>query len=200
MRIGIDCDGVICNFYTAYEALTREVSGRDLFPSLDITVGPPVWNWPEYYGYTAEEMKEVWRRIKTDPEFWFCLSALPDFTLLRERWSTLSYHHDVYFVTDRPGINTKRQTEAWFKRHGIDCPTMLISAHKGLVARALSLDVYVDDKLENIVNVVEEAPTCRSFLVDRAYNHTNLHTNLQFDRVKDFQEVLDFIDSKEMGR
>jgi uncharacterized HAD superfamily protein len=175
VRIGFDIDGVLADFATDYQNLVIQVSGKNLFAPTD-AMNPPCWDWPEYRGYTKETMKEVWGCIVPSNTFWYGLLPFADSIqtmtmLLRE----LEHRHDVYYVTSRPGATVKRQTEAWLMRYlpyaesGLT-PTVIISSEKGLVARALKLDAYVDDNLDNIKGVLKESPKTRAYLLDKSYN------------------------------
>ena len=185
MRIGFDVDGVLARFTTAYQQLVVDVAGIDLFEPHDAT-SPPCWHWPEYRGYNTHIMNTVWGRIKNSHDFWMSLSELPDCCTLRTLILDLQRWHDIYFVTSRVGRDVKWQTEQWLRLHlQMDLPTVLISSEKGLVARALKLDVYVDDNADNVNDVVEqtllstrrqrvslgdEQPDTRVYLIDKSYN------------------------------
>lgn len=189
MRIGVDLDGCLANFESAAVPRIVEVTGRDLFPHQFVKqcgeYGPPVWEWPDYYGYTKEEMTAVWGAITADNTFWLTLDELDGMRTLRLLWPTLAAH-EVYFITNRPGIRAKHQSELWLFSHFLHAiwtqreavtqmqreawPTVLISAEKGKVASALRLDAYLDDKVENIQDVHREAWETRPFLLTRAYN------------------------------
>ena len=174
MRIGIDVDGVLADFNEAYIRLTTQLTGRDLFPSrpFDITT----WNYPESYGYTAEEVSRVWAAIKADPFFWQGLApydtAEDAMRAIHLRWRA---NDDIYFITSRPGIDAKKQTENWLRMYWplytVPPLTVLISSEKGLCAQALNLDVYIDDRVENVTDVHfrTEAST-RAHLLDQPWN------------------------------
>ena len=112
MRIGIDVDGVLSDFYTAYEKLHIFVSGEDRFGDKKFPAQyPQSWDWVnDHFGYSKEITKKVWGIIKTDPDFWFNLGLLPDALSL-----VLEPSDDVYFISDRIGVLAKRQTEQWLE-------------------------------------------------------------------------------------
>lgn len=170
MRIGIDIDGVIANFYSAYEtAVIEEAGGEDKFPAKYPEQLPPVWDWPEHYGYDKMITGRVWKKIKESRSFWGNLGKLPDAKVLDQSmpWAI----HDVYFITNRAGANAKQQTERWLReRFPIHNPTVLVTPNKGLAAAALQLDVYIDDKGENVLAVEQQSPATRVYLIDRPYN------------------------------
>lgn len=173
MRIGLDIDGVLANFFSAYENTIVEMAGEDKFPAHYPKIEPPVWNWPEYYGYPKYIIDRVWQDIKASSSFWETLGVLPGAHVIAELmpWAV----HDVYFITSRPGVNAKGQTERWLKGMlGISNPTVLLSTDKGPVARGLELDCYLDDKAGNIFDTEQWANNCRSYLLTYPYNQRAL--------------------------
>lgn len=178
MRIGFDVDGVLASFVPAYQELFVALTGVNLFLPGD-DVDPPCWDWPELRGYTAEQTRMVWEHIKLNPTFWEDLGTLPGLRELRSVLRDLEQRHDVYYITSRTGVSVKRQTEAWLgsylpytRRH----PTVLIAGHrvKGSIAKALRLDVYVDDNWENAQDCACESPLTRTYLLNAAYNRQPL--------------------------
>jgi uncharacterized HAD superfamily protein len=192
LKIGFDIDGVLANFCHSYEDKYKEVTGVNRFAPWHPDVGPLTWNWPtEHYGYTKEQTDEVWRRIKADPNFWEDLPSAPGFMQHFKNWFiSHAHYHEVYFVTARPGTRTKRQTENWFHRRLLTVPTMLISDQKGMVARALNLDYYVDDKAENIADVVKQSPHTKAYLLDKAYNRHMNPGGVRLANLEEFLQVL----------
>jgi uncharacterized HAD superfamily protein len=196
MRIGFDIDGVLADFASAYQRTVVEVTGRDDFQPGDST-DPPCWDWPEFRGYTAEEMAEVWKRILADPAFWMNLAPFADNILaLRTMLHHLERHHEVYYVTNRGGARAKRQTEVWLIEHlrypAITdvYPTVVLtkSDRKGHLAEALRLDAYIDDNYENCFQCSMHSPTTQTFVLDRRYNRKEFDN---FIRVKTLGEMFD---------
>ena len=170
MKIGLDIDGVLANFCPDYQSLFITTTGRDTFQPGDAE-NPPSWDWPDDRGYTAKETSAVWERIKTNHAFWLGLGETPHCSTLRMMVLDLMRNHDLYYITARPGVDAKWQTEQWLRAHlFIDLPTVLISSEKGLCARALKLDVYIDDNWDNVEDVLERSPETRTYLLNRRYN------------------------------
>jgi hypothetical protein len=75
---------------------------------------------------------------------------------------------EVIFITQRPssaGDTTQRQTTRWLVAHGFDLPSVyVVRGTRGKVAEALSLDVVVDDRPENCLDVKLES-RARAILV-----------------------------------
>jgi 5'(3')-deoxyribonucleotidase len=171
LRVGVDLDGVLGDFNTAFIQRVIDVTGKDLFPPrpFDITT----WDYPQHYGYTDAECKQVWADIAQDPSFWREEPKYPwtDDTMKRlgDLWQ--DGEADLYFVTSRPGDTAKNQTEMWLDAFDVIPPTVLISSEKGLCCKALKLDVYIDDKTENCEDVVRQSPDTLCFMLAQPWNH-----------------------------
>lgn len=188
-KIGFDVDGVLADFQSRYIELHIRLSGKNLFPR-EVVADPannvPTWYYPQHFGYTDAEDKAVWAALKADPMFWQTIDPLAGIRGILPSLNPLS--HDFYFITDRSGLNVKRQTEHWLVKSGYSSwPTVLISSEKAMVARALKLDAYIDDKLEN-ANAVAETNTA-SYLIMRGWNQTGLLD----ERVKRVSTVTEFL-------
>lgn len=171
MKLGLDVDGVLADFNTAMIQRVVNVTGRDLFPPRPFDI--PVWDYPEHYGYSQTETSATWEDIRKDEKFWLNIHPYNETERVLTHLFRLSYFRDadteVYFITARPGIRAKAQTERWLRIYGFDDdPTVLISPHKGLCATALNLDRYIDDKTENAWDVALTGTT--TFLMDRPWN------------------------------
>jgi uncharacterized HAD superfamily protein len=161
MRLGIDVDGVLSDFNARFPDYVVKVLGEDRFPKTR-PVPITTWDYPQLqYGYKDEQLKTVWGAIKKDTSFWATLPAYKDTKENLKALTQLSWDgHDVYFVTSRVGYNAKQQTEDWLLANGFsDVPTVLISSEKGLCARALRLDLYIDDRNENCTDVRDHSST-----------------------------------------
>lgn len=202
MRLGFDVDGVFADWNGAYIPLIQTLSRRDLFgPGYQ----PTSWHYDKAAGYTDEEISEAWEAIKSNPIFWMSLKPYWDAMTVLERIRIASYEHDVYFITSRPGVKAKHQTEVWLATHSGDFnwgATVLISSNKGACAKALNLDAYIDDRFENchdVANVTskfaldgarEAPPSCRTFMIDRPWNEA-YYAGEYISRVDSVAEMLD---------
>ncbi len=164
--IGVDIDGVLADFNAAFINLVIQETGRDLFPPRPFDI--PLWNYPEHYGYDQEEIAKVWGVIEHSPIFWQTLPYYPDtYDSAKYLRQQMELGHDVYFVTSRPGLTAKVQTERWLRRLALS-PTVLISSLKGLCAKALRFDAYIDDKWENAVDAARTGTA--TTLLSRPWN------------------------------
>lgn len=167
-RLGIDCDGVLVDFNKAYIELIKEISGEDKFgPGYK----PTTWSYPETVGYSAEVVSEAWAKIEDSSSFWFALEPLDGMHELVE-WlgrDENDIKHDVYFITSRPGKMAKLQSEAWFAQYDLPS-TVLVSSEKGMCCEALKIDLYVDDKIENIMQIMKRAIPTAPYLLNQPWN------------------------------
>lgn len=189
MIIGVDIDGVLADFNAHFIEYVIAVTGRDLFPARPFDI--PCWNYPEHYGYTPAEVSKVWVSIKQSASFWSRVSPYDDaFSAL----DTLvdRFRDDVYFITARPGLLAKRQTEDWLRLVGYPKAAVLITSHKGLAARTLELDVYIDDKFENALEVAQTST--RSYLLTRPWNTAYALERTGITRVDSLGEFLTALD------
>jgi len=169
--IGIDIDGVLANFNDAYRIRLAEVTGRALIPEGE---EPPCWYYAtDHYGYTKEEDKATWKSIVEDANFWYDLqpyAGTKNFLIALEHFE---FHHaEKYFITTRPGLNVKRQSERWLTKNGWwDEPTVLIArGEKGPLAAGLGVTHFIDDRPENCFSVQDACPNARIVLLSARYN------------------------------
>jgi hypothetical protein len=68
---------------------------------------------------------------------------------------------EVMFLTQRPdtaGEITQLQTQRWLVTHGFELPAVFVlRGSRGLAATALQMDVVIDDRPENCLEVVTES-------------------------------------------
>ena len=191
MRIGIDIDGCLADFNSGFRDLIIAETGREI-PEVSDTF-PHCWNWPAAVGVTPEENARLWSIVRDgNSYFWSRLSALPGAANTLQYLTARAYAGDeVYFITSRPGQCAKRQTESWLIRNGynIEPPTVLISDRKGFTARGLELDVFIDDKPENCLDVCDES-RARVFLVDAPWNRRACLAPYDVPRVDSVMEAV----------
>lgn len=169
LRIGFDVDGILADFNAAFIQRVISITGKDLFPPRPFDI--PLWDYPQHYGYTEEECSKTWDDITADPNFW---RNLPSYPGTREVISVLRDFqvegHEVYFITSRPGVFAKQQTEDWLRSYGFSFPTVLICSKKGAAAEALKLTHYIDDRFENVIDVLQRNPSTTTYLLNRPWN------------------------------
>lgn len=180
-RVMFDLDGCLANFAKAYEQLIIDCAGgQDLFPKDTL---PPVWDWPQHYGYSDEVVKDAWNYIEQSQTFWRYLEPLDGMGWARQ---VNPFTHDVYYLTDRPGKYPKQQTEEWLTVQGARRPTVLVLSEKSAVVNALKLDCVIDDKLDHVIDIDLYCPNTRVYLLDRPYNQGECYGAKRIESVREF--------------
>lgn len=190
MKLGIDVDGVLADFHSHHIPLIERITGIKLPPVSDTY--PDVWDYHIAGGVTKAQEKLIWAEIKST-QMWASLNPLPGAIEALSRLNALRYTGvESYFITSRSGRMAKFYTEMWLNFHGMSSPTVLISSDKGPVVSGLALDVFVDDRPENIQEVAYQAPTTNLYLVDQPWNRDfESKQGTRFERVRSLGEVLD---------
>ena len=161
MHLGIDLDGVLADFNRAFIETLAEVTGRALIPKGTI---PTVWDYPQSYGYTAEETSAAWAAVTADHYWWLNLEALvgaADFV----RHTRL---FDTTFVTSRPGSESRWQSALWLNRMGTSLPQVVVAHDKGPVYEALGISHVLDDKPSHVHAALEAG--CKAILLAQPWN------------------------------
>ncbi len=176
MRIAFDLDGTIADLHTPFAR-----AALDLFPELDpAAVAPPqVGASPPDPGQSVndgtaapalstlelplsnEQAGAVWRTLEAIENFWETLEELEPGSIGRLAQLADERRWEVIFITSRPrsrGRTIQRQSQRWLERCGFPLPSVyVVHGSRGRVADALALDVVVDDRPENCLDVVLES-------------------------------------------
>jgi len=176
MRLGCDLDGVLANLHGAFVA-----TALDLFPDLDRaaidapTVGasPPDPNRPAgerepeaprvepEVVVTPRQTDAIWRRLSGREDFWETLDEIESGAIARLAAVADARRWEVIFLTSRPisaGQTVQRQSQRWLERHGFPLPSVfVVHGSRGRIAESLDLDVVIDDRPENCLDVVLES-------------------------------------------
>lgn len=188
MKIGIDVDGVLANFNESYIELIKKETGIAL-PKPDATY-PDQWHYERAGGVTREQENRIWEEIKST-QFWGTLQPMAGALDALRRLNALRFTGvQSYFITSRPGRMAKFYTEMWLKFHGMDMPTVVIADDKGSVAKGIVLDVFVDDKPENIQDVAATTARTRVYLIDQPYNREYQQALKEYPDLRDARAIV----------
>lgn len=186
LKIGVDIDGVLVDFSSAFLKEAELVLGRKIEGVQNR------WNFEECLNITPEEVSKVWRQIKNTDD-WFLLVPKP-FPGVVNYLQDLTAKHEVYFITSRSktsGYSPQEQSELYLQSLGVPIPTVIANKNKGLVAAALELDYFIDDYVENVKLVMEKSPKTKVYIRDASYNKHEVGPWLHAATFQDFVEIID---------
>ena len=120
---------------------------------------------------TRQRQHAIWEAVRQTENFWESLGEIEPGAVARLARLARDRQWEVLFITQRPasgGEIVQLQTQRWLVAHGYDLPSVyVIQGSRGKVADALSLDIVVDDRPENCLDVKLES-RARAMLVWRA--------------------------------
>lgn len=166
-RIGIDVDGVLCDFVNGFCDLAKRKLDKDVCRT------PNRWEWADDH-LTQEEQAELWKHIKENPGWWGTLNSLDQNSqtyAAMDKWTRLGY--DLYAITTRPGVGAQLVTADWImSEFGFPLPVIVTrdAIDKARIAYALRLTHFVDDNVDNCREVFTAVPTARVRLYNASHN------------------------------
>jgi hypothetical protein len=145
LRLGIDVDGVVADFRSAFRALAERELGS----------GAP----PKEAELAKPQIDRLWRTVAATPNWWLDLPPYEPDQIARLYARARQSRWEVFFMTSRPvsdGDSVQLQTQVWLERHGFFLPSVLTTpaGARGEMARSLRLDVALDDRLVNCLEVI----------------------------------------------
>lgn len=175
MRIAFDLDGVLADLHAPFVQAAVQ-----LFPELDRTAiraqdigaSPPDSDDAAALAGEAPEATEdvpmsssqtaaVWRHLGGVPDFWEGLKEIEPGAIARLARVAEQRRWEVLFITSRPrsaGRTVQRQSQRWLERCGFPLPSLyVVHGSRGQIAAALQLDIVVDDRPDNCLDVVLES-------------------------------------------
>jgi hypothetical protein len=174
MRIAFDLDGVLADLHTAFSR-----AALDLYPELDrkaveagnVGASPPEDDEDAAEASEAPSLPEasatplsrrqtdaVWKRLRDTEDFWLGLTEHEPGVIAKLAALADERRWEVLFITSRPssaGATVQRQSQRWLHQMGFPLPSLyVVHGNRGAVAQALDLDVVVDDRPDNCLDVV----------------------------------------------
>ena len=144
LRLGIDVDGVVADFRSAFRALAERelgITAKDAESDL-----------------TKADIERLWRAIAGMANWWLDVPAYEPDQIDRLYSRVRQSRWEVFFVTSRPpsaGDSVQLQTQVWLERHGFFLPSVLTApaGARGELARCLRLDIALDDRIVNCLEI-----------------------------------------------
>ena len=213
MRLGFDLDGTVADLHSA---LTMEA--RRLFPGIDPAAVPssaapgtaPSAADAEatlseeqalsFGALSARQQREIWNVVCDRENFWETLDEIEPGALARLYSLVQTHRWELIFLTSRPetrGDTAQAQSHRWLSKHGFMQPSVfVVHGSRGKIAASLALDVIVDDRPENCLDVAIDS-SARAILVWRgdANNVPGSARQLGIGSVGSMSECLDILES-----
>lgn len=172
LRIGFDLDGVLADMESALvreaeklfgarvtrpQARAALVSMSDLVPE-EVSDNAPLQH--ELH-LSTRERRQLWRRVLEIDGFWESLDEIEPGSVKRLADLAAERRWEIIFLTRRPstaGATPQLQSQRWLEAKGFRLPSVyVVTASRGLIAAALTLDIVVDDTPENCVDVATDS-------------------------------------------
>ena len=206
LRIGFDLDGVLADMDGALlehartlfgEGVAEKVSPEGTRPD---DVDEPATDAPSVaaLNISARQESKLWRHVKSIENFWETLVEIEPGAIARLAVIADERRWQVMFLTKRPesaGYTAQRQSQRWLESKGFRLPSVyVVQGSRGRIAAALDLDIVVDDRAENCLDVVVDS-TARAILVwrDEEKNLPTAARRLGIGVVKTVNECLDIL-------
>ena len=188
LRIAFDIDGVIADMESELVRQARIVFG-DAATSAGADAGaepPPTGVDSERQAaaesapdnvpplarlhLTSRQQRKLWRHVESIENFWETLQEIEPRAIQRLAELASERRWEIIFLTKRPesvGATAQLQTQRWLESKGFRLPSVyVVQGSRGRIAAALGLDIVVDDRPENCLDVTVDSKA-RAILVWR---------------------------------
>ena len=145
---------------------------------------------------TTRQQRKLWRHVETIENFWETLNELEPGVIARLAAVASDHRWEVIFLTKRPetrGSTSQVQTQRWLESRGFCLPSVyVVQGSRGRIAASLGLDIVVDDRPENCLDVVVDSKA-RAVLVWREKHVPEGMRRLGIGVVKTTAECLEIL-------
>lgn len=152
---------------------------------------------------TSRQQRRLWRHVEAIENFWETLSEVEPGIVARLAGAAAERRWEVIFLTRRPqsiGATAQVQSQRWLASKGFTLPSVyVVQGSRGRIAAALNLDIVVDDRPENCLDVVVDSKA-RAILVWRDADELPAAARrLGIGTVKSIGECLDILSQIDAG-
>jgi hypothetical protein len=193
LRIGFDLDGVLADMESELvrqsevlfgEPMTRRLGERAVAPgALDESAAaaegaaeaaPELASPAVRRNMTPRQQRRLWHHVESIENFWEGFQELEPGVIRRLATLAADRRWEIIFLTKRSetaGVTAQVQTQRWLQSKGFPLPSVfVVQGSRGRIAASLDLDIVVDDRPENCLDVVVDSKA-RAILVWRAEQH-----------------------------
>jgi hypothetical protein len=177
LRIAFDMDGVLAHMEKELLQQAERVFGEQMARRLRHSVLPAgadksaPGDEPKLR-MTSRQHRKLWRHVEGIENFWETLEECEPGIVARIAALAVERRWEIIFLTRRPegaGATAQVQTQRWLQSKGFPLPSVyVVEASRGRIAAALDLDIVVDDRPDNCLDVVVDS-NARAILVWREH-------------------------------
>jgi hypothetical protein len=175
LRIGFDLDGVLADMDAALVRQAEAVFGEQIVRALEAEpASPESESEPQVsqaapadgadsnptvarLHMTSRQERTLWRHVATVENFWETLQETEPGIVARLAKTAAERRWEIIFLTKRPktqGAPAQIQSQRWLVSKGYPLPSVfVVRGSRGRIAASLDLDVVVDDRPENCLDV-----------------------------------------------
>jgi hypothetical protein len=175
LRIGFDLDGVLADMDAALVREAEAVFGEQIVRALEAeAASPESASEPQVsqgaptdgadsnptvarLHMTSRQERTLWRHVATIENFWETLQETEPGIVARLAKTVAERRWEIIFLTKRPktlGAPAQIQSQRWLVSKGYSLPSVfVVRGSRGRIAASLDLDVVVDDRPENCLDV-----------------------------------------------
>ena len=110
---------------------------------------------------TPRQERTLWRHVVTIENFWETLEETEPGVVARLAKVAADRRWEIVFLTKRPktlGATAQIQSQRWLVSKGFPLPSVyVVRGSRGRIAAALDLDVVIDDRPENCLDVTVDS-------------------------------------------
>jgi hypothetical protein len=110
---------------------------------------------------TSRQQRRLWRHVAAIENFWESLNEIEPGTVARLAGIAAERRWEIIFLTKRPqsaGATAQVQSQRWLESKGFALPSVyVVQGSRGRIADALGLDIVIDDRPENCLDVVVDS-------------------------------------------
>lgn len=185
LRIAFDLDGVLADMEAELVRQAKLLFGESVTapvpPTAELEAAAdapveagtePIENTPAVLKLrmTARQQRRLWKHVESIEDFWETLDEIEPGAIARLASLAADRRWEVVFLTKRPegaGRTAQLQTQRWLAAKGFELPSVfVVQGSRGRIAASLDLDIVVDDRPENCLDVVVDSKA-RAILVWR---------------------------------
>jgi hypothetical protein len=145
LRLGVDVDGVVADFRSAFRALAQRELGRAA-DDVEKQLAKP-------------DVDRLWRAVAGSVNWWVGVPPYEPDQISRLYTESRRRRWEIFFITSRPasaGDTVQLQTQVWLEKYNFILPSVLTApaGARGELARSLRLDLTVDDRMVNCLEII----------------------------------------------